>query len=55
VWGVPTFIVGGRAAFVRLEEPPADAAAARAAVERIIDLVVGWPELNELKHTSRSR
>lgn len=55
VWGVPTFIVGGRAAFVRLMEPPVDAPSARAAVERIIDLVVGWPELNELKHTSRAR
>lgn len=54
-WGVPTFVVGERAAFVRLMELPADGRAAREAVDRIIALVGGWPELNELKHTTRSR
>ena len=55
VWGVPTFLVGGRAAFIRLMSPAEDAAAARRAVERILDLVAGWPELNELKHTTLER
>jgi hypothetical protein len=54
-WGVPTFVAGDRAAFVRLMERPTDGEAARAAVDRIVDLVAGWPELNELKHTSRQR
>lgn len=52
VWGVPTFIVGDRAAFVRLMEPPSDRTAARRALERIVGMVGGWPELNELKHTT---
>jgi len=55
VWGVPTFISEGRAAFVRLMEPSPTDDAARAAIERIIDLVGGWPTLNELKHTSLAR
>jgi hypothetical protein len=56
VWGVPTFIVGERASFVRLmAAPDGDAALARRTVERIVDLLAGWPELNEFKHTSLSR
>lgn len=55
VWGVPTFIAGDRAAFVRLMELPADAADARATVERTLDLLQGWPALNEFKHTSLDR
>jgi hypothetical protein len=56
VWGVPTFVAGERASFVRLMEPPdGDAAVARRTVERIVDLLTGWPELNEFKHTSLSR
>jgi 2-hydroxychromene-2-carboxylate isomerase len=54
-WGVPTFIVGDRAVFVRLMEDPADATDARATVERLIDLMDGWPELNELKATTTTR
>ena len=56
VWGVPTFVAGDRAAFVRLmETPDGDAAVARRTVERIVDMLQGWPELNEFKHTNLSR
>ncbi len=55
VWGVPTFMAEGRAAFVRLMELPADAADARRSIERIVDMLTGWPELNEFKHTSLDR
>ncbi len=53
VFGVPTLIADGRAVFIRLMSGPAgDPSSARATVERLLDLVVGWPELNELKHTT---
>lgn len=53
VWGVPTFIAGDQAVFVRLMEPPAgDRDLAVRTVERVLDLVGGWPQLNEFKHTS---
>lgn len=56
VFGVPTFIVGRHAAFVRLlERPGGDPAVARSTVERVVDLVGGQPSLNELKHTSIPR
>ena len=55
VWGVPTFLVDGHAAFVRLMDLPVDAADARRSVERIVDLLGGWPSLNEFKHTSLDR
>ena len=55
VWGVPTFVAGGRAAFVRLTELPTDASAARTSVERVLEMLTGWPELNEFKHTSLDR
>jgi hypothetical protein len=54
VWGVPTFIAGDEAVFVRLmDRAPAgsDPAASTRAVERVVDLLTGWPELNEFKHT----
>ena len=55
-WGVPTFAVGEHAAFVRLmEAPDGDAALATRTIERIVDLLDGWPELNEFKHTSLRR
>ena len=55
VFGVPTFIVGDGAVFVRLmRRPEGDAAFARTTIERILDLITGWPELNEFKHTSLS-
>ncbi len=56
VWGVPTFITGTSAAFVRLmDRPGPDDAAAVRTIERIVGLLDGWPELNELKHTTISR
>ena len=56
VFGVPTFIAAGQAVFVRLmHRPGGDAGLARATVERVLDLVAGWPDLNEFKHTSIPR
>ncbi len=56
VFGVPTFIVGDAAVFVRvMTRPEGDGAAARRTVERVLDGVTGWPELNEFKHTSIPR
>jgi len=53
VFGVPTVIAGDQAVFIRLvNRPDGDAATARATVERCVDLVTGWPNLNEFKHTS---
>ncbi len=55
VWGVPTFIQGDSAVFVRLmTRPQGDAELARTTIERVVDLVGGFPELNEFKHTSIS-
>ena len=49
VFGVPTFIVGERAAFVRLmDRGNADD------VDRVLDLLE-WTDLNEFKHTSVPR
>ena len=55
VWGVPAFIAGGEAAFVRLMDRPTDPAEAINAVERIIAMLTGWPSLNEFKHYTVSR
>ena len=56
MWGVPTFIVGDQATFVRLmHAPEGDGELARRTVERVVDLVAGWPDLNEFKHTSIPR
>ena len=55
VWGVPTFVAGDRAAFVRLMDRPGDPGDSRRAIERVVDMLTGWPELNEFKHTSLER
>ncbi|HLI45130.1 MAG TPA: DsbA family protein [Acidimicrobiales bacterium] len=56
VWGVPTFIVGEQAVFVRLMNRPGnDGALARRTIERVLDLLTEMPELNEFKHTTISR
>jgi len=56
VFGVPTFVVGDSAVFVRvMDRPGADATVARRTVERVLDTLTGWPELNEFKHTSIPR
>ena len=56
VFGVPTFVSAGRAVFVRLmDRPEGDGERARATVERVLDLLAGWPTLNEFKHTTIPR
>ena len=56
VWGVPTFIVDDQAAFVRyMDRPQGDTDRAIATIERTLDLLEGWTELNEFKHTSIPR
>ena len=52
VFGVPTFIVGDHAVFVRLMKGPKDPDDATRTVERVLDTLTGWPELNEFKHTT---
>jgi DSBA-like thioredoxin domain-containing protein len=55
VWGVPTFIVGEQASFVRLmDRPKGDGAYARSTIDRVVDLLE-WPNLNKFKHTSIPR
>jgi len=52
VFGVPTFLIGDHAVFIRLmDRPGGDAAIATATIDRILDTITGWPGLNELKHT----
>jgi len=65
VWGVPTFVLGEQAVFVRLmhrsktgagSEPGAapEPDESVRTIERVLDLL-GWPQLNEFKHTSLPR
>ena len=55
MWGVPTFIVGDRAVFVRLMSlPDGDGELAISTVNRILDQI-DWPMVNEFKHTSIPR
>jgi DSBA-like thioredoxin domain len=52
VFGVPTFVVGEQAAFIRImHRPNGNAGEATRTIERIVGLVDEWPALNELKHT----
>jgi DSBA-like thioredoxin domain len=56
VWGVPTIIAGDGASFVRvMNDAQGDPARSRSTVERLVALLVGWPDLNEFKHTSLGR
>jgi len=56
VFGVPTFVLDGRAVFVRLmNRPQGDGDLARTTVDRVLDLLKGWPELNEYKYTTIAR
>jgi hypothetical protein len=56
VWGVPTFLSGERAVFVRLMDRPGDdVELATRSIERVLDLLDGWSELNEFKHTTIRR
>jgi hypothetical protein len=55
VWGVPTFVVGDDAAFVRfMHRPDGDVALATRTIERTLDLFE-FSDLNEFKHTSLPR
>ena len=52
VFGVPTFIVGENATFVRYMEPPTDDGLASARIiESLVTLMAEQPQLNEFKHT----
>jgi hypothetical protein len=52
VWGVPTFLAGGRAVFVRvMDRPEGDGSLGRQRIERVLDLVEGEPALHEFKQT----
>jgi DSBA-like thioredoxin domain len=56
VFGVPTFISGDEAVFVRLMTRPAgDGKLARKTIDRVLELLEGHPELNEYKHTTVPR
>jgi hypothetical protein len=58
VWGVPTFISGDEAVFVRImDRAPegTDQALSRDTIERIVNVLDTWPNLNEFKHTSIRR
>ncbi|MBO0691446.1 MAG: DsbA family protein [Acidimicrobiaceae bacterium] len=58
VWGVPTFVAGDQAVFVRhmqRSKAGADPEASIRTIERTVDLVTGWTDLNEFKHTSIPR
>jgi DSBA-like thioredoxin domain-containing protein len=56
VWGVPTFIQGDKAVFVRLmERPRGDGELATRTIDKVVGLLGGFPELNEFKHTSLKR
>lgn len=53
VFGVPTFIVDNKAAFVRImSRPDGDAKLARQTIEDVIALFSAQPELNEFKYTT---
>lgn len=55
-WGVPTFIQGDKAVFVRLmDRPRGDAELAVRTIEKVVGLLTDFTELNEFKHTSRKR
>jgi hypothetical protein len=52
VFGVPTFISDDDAVFVRvMNRPMGNSELAISTIDRVVDLLEGWPELNEFKHT----
>ncbi len=56
VFGVPTFVLDGRAVFVRLTtRPEGDRALARRTIEGVLRSLEEQPELDEFKATTRSR
>jgi predicted DsbA family dithiol-disulfide isomerase len=56
VFGVPTFIADERAVFVRLmTRPQGDGDQAKVIIDRVLDNLLGFPELNEFKYTKIPR
>jgi hypothetical protein len=56
VFGVPTFVSGEHAVFVRLTtRPQGDGAGATRLIERVMDLLAAHSEINEFKRTSIDR
>jgi protein-disulfide isomerase-like protein with CxxC motif len=56
VFGVPTFITDDKAVFVRvMSRPEGDAKLAESTIERVLDLVGGFADLNEYKFTKIPR
>jgi DSBA-like thioredoxin domain len=56
VFGVPTFVVGDRAVFVRLmTRPEGDGGLARRTIDQVLELLRDHPELNEFKYTRVAR
>jgi len=56
VFGVPTFVVGADAVFARvMTRPSGDGESSRSTIERVLELLVEHPELNEIKHTTIER
>ena len=56
VFGVPTFVMDGRAVFVRLmSRPRGDAALARRTIDNVVQLLEDHPDLNEFKYTTLSQ
>jgi protein-disulfide isomerase len=51
VFGVPTFVTDERSVFVRLMRRAPDGEAARATLDRLLDMVSAWTDLNEFKAT----
>lgn len=50
-FGVPTFVVGNDATFVRYMTTPADGVDSAAIIHSLVTLMATNPELNEFKHT----
>jgi hypothetical protein len=56
VFGVPTFVTGDQAVFVRvMHRPGEDREGGRRTIERVLDLLTGWVDLNEFKRTTIPR
>ncbi len=56
VFGVPTFIINGQAAFVRImNRPSQDGSESIKTINKIIDLIANDSNINEIKHTTVPR
>ena len=56
VFGVPTFIIGDQAVFVRvMDRPGEDREGGRRTIDRVLDLLTNWADLNEFKRTTIPR